>query len=122
MQTYTHFIGQLIEVKPTEYKDKKTDKTIEQTEVTVLFEGIDEEGYKKVSVETSSFDEEYYDLLKDKKMKYVAIPYTIDINQYGVRAYPNKDMPILDFDKNPLDYSKYDRSSKSVSKDSSKQS
>jgi hypothetical protein len=116
MQTITHFIGQLIEVKPTEYRDKKTEKLIYQTEVTAFFEGIDEEGFKKVSVETSAFDEEYYDLLKDKKGKYVAIPYVIDVNQYATRAYPNKNMPIMEFDKNPFDYSKFDRSSKAVTK------
>jgi len=32
----THLIGQLMEVKPTEYTDKKTDKVSYNTELTVM--------------------------------------------------------------------------------------
>lgn len=105
----THMIGALMEVKPTEYTDKKTDKTIYGTELTVMFQGLDEEGYKKISVETIGTDEEYYDILKDKIGTYVALPYLIKIDQYGLKAYPDRSMPVLTLEKNPLDYSKYER-------------
>lgn len=105
----THLIGTLMECKPTEYTDKKTDKTIYQTELTVMFSGLDEEGYKKISVETISTDEEYYTDLKDKIGSIVALPYLIKIDQYGVKAYPDRGMPVLQLDKNPLDYSKFER-------------
>ncbi|MFA5454141.1 MAG: hypothetical protein WC272_02365 [Sulfurimonas sp.] len=112
----THMIGTLMEVKPTEYTDKKTDKTIYGTELTVMFNGVDEEGYKKISVETVGTDEEYYDMLKDKIGSIVALPYLIKIDQYGVKAYPDRSMPVLTLEKNPLDYSKYERKAKTAAK------
>jgi len=105
----THFIGQLLEVKPIETTDRKTDKTKYSTDITVLFEGIDEEGYKKISAETINVDEEYYDELKDKIGKVIALAYTSKVSQYGVSFYPDRSMPVLVLDKNPLDYSSFKR-------------
>lgn len=104
-----HLIGTLMEVKPTEYEDKKTGKINYNTELTVMFNGIDEEGYKKISVETITTDEEYYDLLKDKIGSTVSLPYVVKNDQYGVKAYPDRSMPVLTLEKNPLDYSKYEK-------------
>ncbi|MBA3025729.1 MAG: hypothetical protein FP820_04880 [Sulfurimonas sp.] len=109
----THLIGQLMEVKPTEYTDKKTDKVSYNTELTVMFEGLDEEGYRKISVETVSTDEDYYEELKDRIGQTVALPYLIKVTQYGVQAYPDKSMPVLTLEKNPLDYTKFKRLPKS---------
>ena len=108
----THFIGQLLEVKPIETTDRKTDKTKYSTDITVLFEGIDEEGYRNVSAEKINVDEEYYDELKDKIGKIIAIAYTSKVSQYGVSFYPDRSMPVLVLEKNPLDYSKYKRADK----------
>jgi len=108
----THFIGQLLEVKPIETTDRKTDKIKYSTDITVLFEGIDEEGYKKISAETINVDEEYYDDLKDKIGKVIALAYTSKVSQYGVSFYPDRSMPVLVLEKNPLDYSKYKRDAK----------
>ena len=105
----THLIGQLLEVKPKEYEDKKTSKMNYSTDLTVMFDGIDEEGYRKVSVETVTVDEEYYEELKDKIGSVIALAYYSEINQYGTRFYPDRSMPVLVLDKNPLDYSKYKR-------------
>jgi hypothetical protein len=104
-----HMIGTLMEVKPTEYTDKKTDKTTYGTELTVMFNGLDEEGYKKISVESIICDEEYYDMLKEKISSSVALPYTVKNDQYGVKVYPDRSMPVLTLEKNPLDYSKYEK-------------
>jgi len=105
----THLIGTLMEVKPTEYEDKKTSKITYNTELTVMFNGLDEEGYKKITVETVSMDEEYYNQLSEKVGSTVAIPYLIKVSQYGVSAYADKSMPVLELEKNPLDYTKYER-------------
>lgn len=105
----THMIGRLEEVKPTEYEDKKTGKMSYGTELTVMFNGIDEQGYKKISVETVSVDEDYYSELNEKIGQIVALPYVIKVDQYGVKAYPDKSMPVLTLATNPLDYSKYER-------------
>ena len=102
-----------MEVKPTEYTDKKTDKVSYNTELTVMFEGLDEEGYRKISVETVSTDEDYYEELKDRIGQTVALPYLIKVTQYGVQAYPDKSMPVLTLEKNPLDYTKFKRLPKS---------
>jgi len=107
-----HLIGQLIEVKPTEYEDKKTGKVNYGTEITVLFEGVDEEGYKKVTAEAINVDEEDYDRLVDKKGKTVAIAYTVMTGKNGTYFYPDRSMPVLVLEKNPLDYSAYIRSQK----------
>lgn len=104
-----HMIGTLMEVKPTEYEDKKTGKINRNTELTVMFNGVDEEGYKKISVETISTDEEYYEDLKEKIDSTVSLPYVMKIDQYGVKVYPDRSMPVLVLDKNPLDYSKFER-------------
>ncbi|QFR43616.1 hypothetical protein [Sulfurimonas xiamenensis] len=111
-----HMIGTLMEVKPTEYEDKKTGKMNYNTELTVMFNGVDEEGYKKISVETISTDEEYYDDLKEKIGFTVSLPYVMKIDQYGVKVYPDRSMPVLVLEKNPLDYSKFERKSKTVAK------
>jgi len=108
-----HLIGTLMEVKPTEFEDKKTNKMNYNTELTVMFQGVDEEGYKKITVETISVDEEYYTELKDKIGTVIALPYVLTINQYGVRAYPDRSMPVLQLTSNPLDYSKFEKNKKS---------
>jgi len=103
----THLIGQLLEVKPKEYEDKKSGKINYSTDLTVMFDGVDEEGYRKVSVETVTVDEEYYNELKNKIGSIIALAYFSESNQYGVRFYPDRTMPVLVLDKNPLDYSKF---------------
>jgi len=105
----THLIGQLLEVKPIEMEDRKTGKVKYSTDLTIMFDGIDEEGYRKVSVETVNVDEEYYDKLKDKIGKTVAIAYTAKVDQWGVKFYADRSMPVLELDKNPLDYSQFKR-------------
>jgi len=106
----THFIGRLLEVRPVETKDAKTDKIKYSTELTVMFEGITEDGYLKPSVESIYADEEDYDIFNDKKGTFVAIPYNLSVNQWGQKYYHDKALPVLELDKNPLDYSKFDKS------------
>jgi len=103
----THLIGQLLEVKPLEQEDRKTGKVKYSTDITIMFDGLDEEGYRKVSVETVNVDEEYREKLHDKIGKTIALAYFSRINQYGVQIYPDKSMPVLVLEKNPLDYSKF---------------
>jgi len=105
----THLIGQLLEVKPIEMEDRKTGKMKYSTDLTIMFDGLDEEGYRKVSVETVNVDEEYYDKLKDKIGKTVAIAYTAKTDQWGTKFYADKSMPVLELDKNPFDYSQFKR-------------
>jgi len=109
----THMIGQLLEVKPIEMTDRKTEKVKYSTDLTVMFDGIDEEGFRKVSVETINVDEEYYDELKDLQNKTVAIAYVSKTSQYGTTFYPDRSMPVMVLDKNPLDYTKFKREKKS---------
>jgi len=105
----THFIGRLLEVRPSEIKDSKTDKIKYSTELTVMFEGITEDGYLKPSVESIYAEEEDYDIFKDKKGSYVAIPYNLSVNQWGMKWNYDKSMPVLELASNPLNYSKFDR-------------
>ncbi|MGE0738281.1 hypothetical protein [Sulfurimonas sp.] len=104
-----HLIGQLMEVKPTEYEDKKTSKMNYNTEITVMFQGLDEQGYKKFTVETVTTDEDYYEELREKIGSTVALPYVMKVDQYGVKTYPDRSMPVLVLEKNPLDYSKFEK-------------
>ena len=108
----THMIGQLLEVKPIEMTDRKTEKVKYSTDLTVMFDGIDEEGFRKVSVETINVDEEYYDELKDKIGKTIAIAYLSKTDQWGTKFYADRSMPVLELEKNPLDYSKFKRTEK----------
>jgi len=103
-------IGQLMEVRPVEKEDKFTKKVTYSTEIQIMFSGIDEEGYKKLTVEAISLDEEYYDALKDKISSYVCVSYSVINTSKGTYVFPDKAMPVLELDKNPLDYSKFKRS------------
>jgi len=107
-------IGQLMEVKPTEQTNKSTGKVSYNTEIQVMFDGIDEEGYKKLTVEAIQLDEEYTDTLQDKIGSYIAVSYNIMQTPKGTYVFPDKSMPVLELDKNPLDYSKYARKHQSV--------
>ena len=108
----THLIGRLLEVKPIEMTDKKTEKVKYSTDLTIMFDGIDEEGYRKVSVETVNTDEEYYDELKDSIGKIVALAYLSKVDQWGTKFYADRTMPVLLLGNNPLDYSKFKRDAK----------
>lgn len=105
----THMIGQLLEVKPKEYLDKKTNKIDYSTDITVMFDGVDEEGYRKVSVETINVEEEYQEELTPLIGKTVAIAYFSTTDQWGTKFYPDRSMPVMVLDKNPFDYSKFKR-------------
>ena len=108
----THFIGRLLEVRPTEYEDKKTGKVNYQTELTVQFDGISEDGYLKPSIDTIKVDEDDFDTFDPIIGQIIAIPYINETNQYGQRYYYDRTMPVLILDKNPLDYSKFKRERK----------
>jgi len=102
-------IGQLMEVRPNEYKNKDG-KTVEQTELTVLFSGMSEDGYKKISADVVLIEgHEDVDILRPHIGKFVAIPYIYSIDAFGVKCQFDRKMPVLTFDKNPLDYTKYER-------------
>lgn len=108
----THFIGRLLEVRPNEYKNKTDNKIVYQTELTVQFDGITEDGYLKPSIDTILVDEEDFDTFDSVIGHVIAIPYRNDTNQYGQRYGYDSSMPVLVLDKNPLDYSKYKRTQK----------
>jgi hypothetical protein len=114
----THLIGNLLEVKPSEYTDKKTGKVSYGTDITVMFDGFDEQGYRSVSVETVNVDEEYHDILAPLIGQYVAIAYIIKVDQWGTKAYPDKSMPVMTLEKNPLDYTKFKRTTDNTAKKS----
>ncbi len=106
-------IGKLLGVRPIERKDKKTGKIDMMVEATVQFEAIDEKGYPRFSTENISLDyEDYYDTLTNGVSKYVCITYITITTANGAMFFPDNDMPVLVFDKNPLDYSKYIRPAK----------
>ncbi len=105
-------IGQLLEVKPTEYENKNTHKVTYGTQLTILFDGIDEEGYRNVSAETVQVDEDYRDILRDKIGTYIALSYSVTQTKNGTLVYPDRSMPVLELKGNPLDYSKFKKEKK----------
>lgn len=107
-------IGQLMEVRPVEQENKNTGKVTYSTEIQVMFNGIDEKGYKKITVEAISLDEDYQEQLDDKIGSFVAVSYNVMHTVKGTYVYPDKSMPVIELDKNPLDYSKYERKHHSV--------
>ncbi|WP_457744956.1 hypothetical protein [Sulfurimonas sp.] len=107
-------IGTLMEVKPTEREDKFTKKVTYATEIQVMFNGIDEEGYKKMTLETISLDEDYADKLEDKIGSTICVSYNVMHTAKGTYVFPDTSMPVLELDKNPLDYSAYARKSQSA--------
>jgi len=107
-------IGQLMEVKPVENENKTTGKVTYSTEIQVMFSGIDEAGYKKLTVEAITLDEEYREVLEDKIGSYVAISYRVMHTPKGTYVYPDREMPVLQLKENPLDYSKFERKHQNV--------
>ena len=114
--TITHFIGTLMEVRPIQTKTKKNNDwiDIDKTELTVMFNGITEDGYLMPRVETVMLEEEDYDLFVDKKSLVVAIPFISIPHGDGFKFKFYSELPVLTFDKNPLDYSKYQRKNDSA--------
>ena len=103
-------IGQLLGVRPVERKDKSTGKIDNMVEATVQYSAIDEKGYTRFSTENISLDyDDYWDELSHSIGKYVCITYVTITTKNGAMFFPDADMPVLVFDKSPLDYSKYDR-------------
>ena len=106
-------IGQLLGVRPVERKNKNTGKIDMSAEVTVQYEAIDEKGFKRFSTENISLDyDDYFDELSNNIGKYACITYVTITTSNGAMFFPDNDMPVLYFDKNPLDYSKFDRTVK----------
>lgn len=108
------YIGRIDEVKPTEHKNKNTGKVEYSTQLTVEFAGYDEKGYKVKTVENIQVDEEQYDRFYDLIDKYICITYKIINAKTGTFIFPDPDMPILSFDKNPLDYSSFKRPARDI--------
>jgi len=110
-----HNIGKLLGARPLERANKKTGKIENFVEATVMFEAKDEKGESRFSTENIQLDyDDYFDELKASISKYVCITYVTISTPSGAMFFPDQDMPVLVFDKNPLDYSKYDRSSKQI--------
>lgn len=112
-------IGKLDEVKPTEHKNKNTGKIEYSTQLTIEFVGIDLKGYKAKTVESIQVDEDEFDRFNDLIDKYVLVTFKIIKAKTDTYIFPDSEMPILTFDKNPLDYSSFKRPARSV-KDTAK--
>ena len=100
-------IGQLIEVEPTESTNKNTGKVTQHTTITVMFDGLNDKGYVKRTVETIQLDEDYMEKLEDNIGKYIAISYNIMNTAKGTYVFPDNTMPVMVLDKNPLDYTRF---------------
>ena len=69
-------IGQIFEVIPKQFKDKKTGEvTKEFCEVTVEQVSIDANGFRVKDVEKINFDQSYYQDLKSNIDKYIVVPF-----------------------------------------------
>ena len=100
-----HMIGQLLGARPVERKNKQTGKIDYSVEATVQFTAVDEQGYKRFSTENISLDyDEYFDKLADNEGKFVCVTYVTVTTANGAMFFPDADMPVLFFDKSPLDY------------------
>ncbi len=107
-------IGKLDEVKPTEHKNKNTGKIEYATQLTVEFSAYDEKGYRVKTVENIQVEEDEQERFDGLIDQYLCITYKIINAKTGTFIFPDPDMPILSFDKNPLDYSSFKRSVRSI--------
>ena len=103
-----------MEVRPVEQENKNTGKVTYSTEIQVMFTGIDEKGYKKLTVEAINLDEEYQEVLDDKIGSYICVSYNVMHTAKGTYVFPDKAMPVLELKENPLDYSKFERKHQNV--------
>lgn len=103
----TYFIGQILEVKPVDRKDKKTGQTTNHTEVTVLSDAYDTSGYRSVSTENCSIPEHWFDVLRPHIGKYVSIPYRTIHTKDGTYTFPDEALAPLVHQTNPINYDEY---------------
>jgi len=69
-------IGQIFEVIPKEFRDKKTGEITKSfCEVTVEQISVDSNGFRVKSVDYINFDQEHYQELKSNIDKYIVVPY-----------------------------------------------
>jgi hypothetical protein len=69
-------IGQIFEVIPKEFKDKKTGEVTKSfCEVTVEQISIDANGFRVKDVEKINFDQSHYQDLKKNIDKYIVVPF-----------------------------------------------
>jgi len=106
-------IGQIFEVIPKSFKDKKTGEiTKEFCEVTVEQVAIDANGFRVKDVEKINFDNEHYADLKKNIDKYITVPFeyrtwrdaSTKANQSAMMMSDGAKYTI--YDKNPLELKK----------------
>ncbi len=69
-------IGQIFEVIPKEFRDKKTGEVTKSfCEVTVEQVATDANGFRVKDVERINFDQEHFQDLKSNIDKYIVVPY-----------------------------------------------
>ena len=69
-------IGQIFEVIPKEFRDKKTGEVTRSfTEVTIEQVTLDANGFRIKDVEKVNFDEKHYQELKDSIDKFISVPF-----------------------------------------------
>ena len=106
-------IGQIFEVIPKSFKDKKTGEiTKEFCEVTVEQVATDANGFRVKDVEKINFDTEYYQDLKKNIDKYITVPFeyrtwrdaSTKANQSAMMMSEGARYTI--YDKNPIELKK----------------
>lgn len=102
----TFFVGKVDEVRPINRKDKATGAITTLTQVTLTFEGKDNEGYLVKSTENITFDVNALGGLQQAKGKYLVIPYTTINTKGGTYTFPDDNLDFIISDKNPLDIKK----------------
>ena len=107
-------IGKLDEVKPVEHKNKNTGKIEYSTQLTIEFSAYDAKGYRVKTVENIQVDEDEQDRFDGLIDKFLCVTFKIINAKSGTFIFPDSDMPILDFEKNPLDYSLFKRPARSL--------
>ncbi len=102
-------IGQIFEVIPKEYRDKKTGEITKSfCEVTVEQVSEDANGFRVKDVERINFDSEHYQDLKQNIDKYIVVPFEhrtwrdVNTKQMQSAMMMSEGSVYSIFDKNPL--------------------
>ena len=106
-------IGQIFEVIPKQFKDKKTGEvTKEFCEVTVEQVATDANGFRVKDVDRISFSMDHYKTLKDNIDKYIVIPFEHrqwrdqNTKQMQSAMMMSEGATFKIYDKDPLEQSK----------------
>lgn len=99
---YTYLIGKVDEVRPLSRIDKKSGEVLNSIDVTITFEGRDNQGYLIKSTETINYDFSFKSKFDAVKGKFIGVPYRYLNTRTGSYMFPDDNLNFEVFETSPF--------------------